>query len=89
LKERVNAYVQHIVSQKKWLDAVENKYAQEKQGMFERYKGECNSLYKENRKEWRPVMEQEYRDLSKRPRLLPGSRRPSGTVRKTFLLRIR
>ena len=57
LKERVSAYVQHIVSQKNWLDGVENKYSKQKQELFLQYKTECKEMYKENRAAWQPAIE--------------------------------
>ena len=68
LKERVNTYVQHIMSQKKWQDGVEDKYGKQKQELFQQYKVECKELYKENRAGWQPAIEQAqqgYRQESK------------------------
>lgn len=58
LKDRVSAYVQHLTSQQTWLDKVEKKYEIQKQELFQRYKGECKELYKENRAQWQPVIEE-------------------------------
>jgi len=58
LKERVNTYLQHIVSQKKWLDGVEDKYGKQKQELFQQYKKECKEMYRENRAAWQPAIEQ-------------------------------
>ena len=47
----------HIVSQKNWLDGVENKYSKQKQELFLQYKTECKEMYKENRAAWQPAIE--------------------------------
>ena len=72
LKERVNVYVQHIVSQKKWLDGVEDRYGKHKQELFQQYKTECKEMYKENRATWQPAIEQSQKGYKEETTALVG-----------------
>lgn len=72
LKERVNAYVQHLTSQKKWLDGVESKYEKQKQELFQQYKTECREMYKENRDAWQPSIEKSMNGFKEESAALAG-----------------
>ena len=85
LKERVNAYVQHIVSQKKWLDAVEARYENQRHEMFLQYKTECGEIYKENRAAWQPTIEKAQTSYKEEARALTVKQDAARQSMKTLL----